>query len=133
MEGQGKAILVAKDYECTLPLNQPHIDLCAVGRQLGYRGGLKTIERRMGIERSLELQGFTGADAVRQWNRWRHRRAEGARELLVASNKVDCMNLEPLADASYCQLAQSTGLHEATVRFGTNTVECQPDRAHSLG
>jgi hypothetical protein len=95
-----------------LPLNQPHIDLCAVGRQLGYRGSLKAIERRMGIERSPELQGFTGADAVRQWNRWRHRRDESARELLVAYNEADCVNLEPLADAFYCQLIQSIGLSE---------------------
>jgi uncharacterized protein YprB with RNaseH-like and TPR domain len=116
-----------------LPLIQPHIDLCTVGRQLGYRGGLKAIERRMGIERLPELQGFTGADAVRQWNRWRHRRDEGALELLVAYNEADCVNLEPLADAFYCQLAQSTGLHGALVSFGMNTLECQPDRAHSLG
>ena len=28
-----------------LPLDQPHIDLCLLGRQLGYHGGLKAIER----------------------------------------------------------------------------------------
>jgi uncharacterized protein YprB with RNaseH-like and TPR domain len=66
----------------------------------------------MGIERPPELQGFTGADAVRQWNRWRHRRDESARELLVAYNEADCVNLEPLADAFYCQLIQSIGLSE---------------------
>jgi uncharacterized protein len=40
-----------------LPLDQPHIDLCLLARQLGYRGGLKAIELQLGIERRLELQG----------------------------------------------------------------------------
>jgi hypothetical protein len=43
MDGQGEAILVVEDHECNLPLNHPHIDLCGVGRQLQYRGGLKAI------------------------------------------------------------------------------------------
>jgi len=34
-----------------LPLDQPHIDLCLLGRQLGYRYGLKAIERQLGIHR----------------------------------------------------------------------------------
>jgi uncharacterized protein len=66
-----------------LALNQLHLDLCGVGRTLGYRGGLKAIERRVGIERLPELNGFTGHDAVRQWNRWRHRRDDEARRLLL--------------------------------------------------
>ncbi len=32
-----------------LPLSQPHMDLCVLGRQLGYRGGLKAIEHQLGI------------------------------------------------------------------------------------
>ena len=95
-----------------LPLVQPHLDLCSVGRQLGYRGGLKTIERMMGIERSPELQGLTGHDAVQHWNRWRHRRDHEARRLLVAYNEADCVNLEPLADAFYCLLVQASGIED---------------------
>lgn len=98
-----------------LPLDHPHIDLCGVGRQLGYRGGLKAIERRMGIERVEVLQGFTGHDAVRQWNRWRHQRDENARRLLLAYNEADCVNLQPLADAFYCRLVQASGLGEVPV------------------
>ena len=95
-----------------LPLDQPHIDLCGIGRQLGYRGGLKAIERRMGIDRVQALQGFSGEDAVRQWNRWRHQRNENARRLLLAYNEADCMNLQPLADAFYCRLVQASGIEE---------------------
>lgn len=89
-----------------LPLNQPHIDICCLGRQLGYRGGLKAIERQLGIQRSSELQGMSGDDAVRLWNRWRHTRDEGARARLLAYNEADCVNLQPLADTFYCLMAQ---------------------------
>jgi uncharacterized protein YprB with RNaseH-like and TPR domain len=95
-----------------LVFEQPHIDLCGVGRQLGYRGGLKAIERMMGIERTNALQGFSGEDAVRQWNRWRHQRDANARRLLLAYNEADCVNLEPLADAFYCRLVQASGIHD---------------------
>lgn len=96
-----------------LSLEQPHIDLCGVGRQLGYRGGLKAIERAMGIDRMSALQGFSGEDAVRQWNRWRHQRDENARHLLLAYNEADCVNLQPLADAFYCRLVQASGIHDS--------------------
>ncbi|ULA68350.1 MAG: RNaseH2 domain-containing protein [Nitrospira sp.] len=101
-----------------LTLDQPHIDLCGIGRQLGYHGGLKAIERRMGINRITALQGFSGDDAVRQWNRWRHQRDEGARELLLAYNEADCVNLQPLADALYCRLVVASGLEEARGQQG---------------
>ena len=89
-----------------LPLDQPHIDLCVLGRQLGYHGGLKAIERQLGIQRRADLCGMSGADAGQLWNRWRHRRDEEARERLLAYNEADCVNLQPLADVFYCQMVQ---------------------------
>jgi uncharacterized protein len=91
-----------------LPLDQPHMDLCAIGRRLGYGGGLKAIERQMGIYRPDELQGLNGSDAVRLWNRWRHCRDHDALARLLAYNEADCANLRPLADAFYCRMVQST-------------------------
>jgi len=89
-----------------LPLDQPHIDLCLLGRQLGYRGGLKAIELQLGIQRRADLCGMSGADAGHLWNRWRHRRDEEAKERLLAYNEADCVNLQPLADTFYCQMVQ---------------------------
>lgn len=89
-----------------LRLDQPHIDLCFLGRQLGYRGGLKSVEVQTGIERLPELQGMNGADAVLLWNRWRHSRDQEARRLLLGYNEADCVNLEPLADHLYCLMVQ---------------------------
>ena len=93
-----------------LPLDQPHMDPYCLGRQLGYHGGLKTIEMQLGIQRPAELRGMCGADAGRLWNRWRHSGDEEARERLLAYNEADCVNLELLADTFYCQLAQRPSL-----------------------
>jgi uncharacterized protein YprB with RNaseH-like and TPR domain len=91
-----------------LPLDQPHVDLCFLGRRLGYRGGLKTIERRLGLNRGTDVVGMNGADAVRWWNRWRHSRDEVARAQLLRYNEADCVNLKPLAEMFYRMMVQST-------------------------
>lgn len=91
-----------------LPLDQAHMDLCLLGRRLGHRGGLKAIERRLGIQRPMDVRGMTGDDAVRCWNRWRHARDEEARRLLLRYNEADCVNLAPLASAFYRGMVQST-------------------------
>ena len=89
-----------------LPLDQPHIDLCFLGRKLGYRGGLKVIEMELGIDRPRELQGLNGSDAVLLWNRWRYGRDEEARAQLLSYNEADCINLECLADTFYSRMVQ---------------------------
>jgi len=87
-------------------IDQPHLDLCFVAKQVGLRGGLKQIERMVGIERESPLQGMDGWDAVRMWTRWRHSQDSEALNLLLAYNEADCVNLQPLADLLYCRLAQ---------------------------
>lgn len=90
----------------SLPLAQPHIDLCFMGRQLGYRGGLKAIETQLEITRASDLRGLDGHDAVLLWNRWRQGRDEEARARLLGYNEADCVNLERLADTFYCEMAR---------------------------
>ena len=91
-----------------LPLDQPHVDLCLLGRRLGYSGGLKAIERQLGIHRERELSGMNGDEAVRCWNRWRHGHNVEARGRLVRYNQADCVNLEPLGQILYGLMVQST-------------------------
>jgi uncharacterized protein len=91
-----------------LPMDHAHMDLCLLGRRLGYRGGLKAVERQMGIPRPEDVRGMNGDDAVHCWNRWRHSRDEGARRLLLDYNEADCVNLAPIARALYCGMVQST-------------------------
>jgi uncharacterized protein len=89
-----------------LPLDQPHVDLCLLGRQLGFHGGLKAIELQLGIQPRTDLYGMSGADAGQLWNRWRHSHDEEARERLLAYNEADCVNLQALADRFYCRMVQ---------------------------
>lgn len=82
-----------------------HIDLCPTMRRLGYRGGLKSIERQFGIERSPQTHGLTGRDAVRLWRHYL-RGSKEALDLLLEYNREDVVNLEKLMEATYFQLRE---------------------------
>lgn len=87
-----------------LRFDQIHIDLCPVLRQAGIRGGLKRIEKEMGIERDPEIEGLTGLDAVRLWRRYTILHEESALDKLIAYNRADVVNLERLAEEAYSRL-----------------------------
>jgi uncharacterized protein YprB with RNaseH-like and TPR domain len=84
-----------------LRLEMPHFDLCFAARRLGLRGGLKHIEREVGIERDPAIQGLDGWDAVRLWSRWNALGDQNALDLLLAYNAADAENLAPLAELLY--------------------------------
>lgn len=77
--------------------NHVHIDLRYSLRWLGYRGGLKIIERQFGIQRSSETRFLDGWDAVRLWHEYR-RGSREALELLKKYNEEDIRNLKPLLE-----------------------------------
>ncbi|GBC98100.1 hypothetical protein HRbin17_00596 [bacterium HR17] len=80
------------------------VDLCPLLRRLGYRGGLKAIERRLGLTRSSDIDGLTGWDAVRLWRRYAARGDETALHTLLAYNRADVVHLQPLLAFAYQQL-----------------------------
>jgi uncharacterized protein len=82
------------------------MDLCVLGRQLGYRGGLKAIEHQLRLSRRADLWGMNGAEAGQLRNRWRNIRDEEARQRLLAYNQADCVKIQPLADLFYCLMVQ---------------------------
>jgi len=84
-------------------LDQMHVDLMYPLRRLGFRGGLKSIERQVGIERSEETTGLSGFDAVRLWEAY-IRGDQGALDLLLEYNSEDVVNLESLAEMVYAEL-----------------------------
>lgn len=86
-----------------------HIDLCPALRRLGLTGGLKNIERQLGIVRSPETEGLDGWDAVRLW-RESERGSSEALELLKAYNREDVVNLETLLRYAYRELCAKTGI-----------------------
>lgn len=96
---------VLKRYFNIIP-NVPHIDLRFVCKRLGFVGGLKAIERRMGIQRPDEVADVCGEDAVYLWQQWR---ATGRREYLerlVLYNEEDIVNLKTIADRLIPELWQ---------------------------
>ena len=72
-----------------------HVDLMYPCRTLGLDGGLKRIERDVGIER--DRPDLSGRDAVRLWHQY-ERGDDGALETLVEYNRADTRNLETLMD-----------------------------------
>jgi len=80
-----------------------HIDLQYPMRRLGYRGGLKKLERRLGLERPDDVKGLTGSDAVKLWRRY-ERGDEDSLDALIEYNRQDVENLRPLMDFAYASL-----------------------------
>ncbi|MEQ1794699.1 MAG: ribonuclease H-like domain-containing protein [Nitrospira sp.] len=91
-----------------LTFSMPHFDLCFAARRLGLRGGLKQIERELGIERDGALHGLDGWDAVRLWMQWRAGDT-AARDLLLAYNRADTANLAPLAKHVFQDISSRFG------------------------
>ncbi len=81
----------------------PHFDLCFAGKRVGLTGGLKSIERQLGIVRDPSLVEVDGFEAVRLWHA--HRRGDtAALPRLRAYNEADTVNLERIASTIYQRL-----------------------------
>lgn len=89
-----------------LPFDQMHVDLCHVLKRLGYRGGLKSIERQLGIARSSATSGLSGMDAVRLWNEYLHLGRKRSMETLLAYNGEDVRNMVNLLAIAYRRMAE---------------------------
>jgi len=84
-------------------INQFHADLRFVMADLGFRGGLKNVEKERGIIRDDELQGVDGFEAVRLWRKYQ----KGDNDSLVTLKKyltADIQNLKPLMDAASIEM-----------------------------
>ncbi len=87
-----------------------HIDLCPLLRRLGYKGGLKGVERQLGISRSPQTQGLNGWDAVHLWWQWRDYGDQNALDILLTYNREDVVHLRFLLQEAYQRLwAKSVG------------------------
>ena len=69
-------------------------------KRLGLKGGLKSIEQQLGMDRSEETSGLSGWDAVRLWNLWQAGN-EDAGEVLMRYNREDVVNMEYLLQWAY--------------------------------
>jgi uncharacterized protein YprB with RNaseH-like and TPR domain len=73
--------------------NFVHFDLRFLLKELGYVGGLKKIEKELGIVRDGEVEGVDGREAVRLWRRYL-RGDEEALRILLKYNEEDIVNLD---------------------------------------
>jgi uncharacterized protein YprB with RNaseH-like and TPR domain len=105
--GGGFDIPVLKQAFPRLRFDQLHLDLCPTLRRLGLGGGLKKIEKQLGLSRGEETVGLGGWDAVRLWREWRWGR-ESSLQTLLAYNREDVVNMVPLAEFAYRELARKT-------------------------
>jgi uncharacterized protein YprB with RNaseH-like and TPR domain len=87
-------------YPLSVP-RVPHFDLRHGCHRIGLDGGLKRIERIMGIQREREVEFVTGEEAVYLWRAWERRRRKNALNLLLKYNEEDTKNMVPLADHVY--------------------------------
>jgi len=87
--------------------DQLHVDLRYMLAKLGYHGGLKHIEREVGLARDDDIAGFSGEDAITLWQQYR-RGSAAALELLLRYNAADVENLEQLLALAYPRLQAHT-------------------------
>ncbi len=93
--GRGFDVPFLAAHQPELQFPPAHADLRWLLLRLGQRGGLKVIEKRLGLGDREGVEGVDGLEAVRLWEA--HRRGvRGALERLIAYNRADTQNLEPL-------------------------------------
>lgn len=83
-----------------IEFKQLHIDLVYPLRRIGYKGGLKNIEKILGISRSEDTEGMTGFDAVRLWKQY-ERGDKDALAKIIKYNKEDIVNLKTILELTY--------------------------------
>lgn len=77
-----------------------HLDLRPITAAVGLTGGLKKIEKQIGIERPADIRRYTGYDAVKLWGAYRRGRKD-ALEPLARYNLADSVNLQALLRVTY--------------------------------
>lgn len=87
----------------------PHFDLCFAGRRLGLTGGLKFVEKALGIERPASLVEVDGFEAVRLWYRFYQAGDQAALAKLIEYNEADTANLADIAPIIYKELCRKVG------------------------
>ncbi|MFT4325919.1 MAG: ribonuclease H-like domain-containing protein [Candidatus Woesearchaeota archaeon] len=85
------------------PLDMPHLDLRYLMRQIGFSGGLKRIEKDVGLAREDDLEGVDGYEAVRLWKKY-EKGDVAALEKLKKYNQADIENLKVLMELTYQKL-----------------------------
>lgn len=93
----------------------PHIDLRFFLKRLGYSGGLKNVERQLGIMRPEGIKDIDGFYAAILWDKYIHGDSN-ALDLLIEYNIADVAVLKVLMDEG-CRMMQNKLLSEYMQTF----------------
>jgi len=85
-----------------LDVDTPHLDLMYMCRRLGMTGGLKTVEKELGIGRN-GVEDIDGREAVRLWYAYEDGDTD-ALERLIEYNRYDTCNLRTLLSETHDML-----------------------------
>ena len=89
----------------SVDFNKFHIDLRFAMRNLGYSGGLKLIEKEIGLERDDDLKEVDGYEAVRLWKRY-EKGDKASLDLLIKYNIADVENLKTMMNFAFDKLKE---------------------------
>jgi hypothetical protein len=101
--GTGFDLPCLKRFFRHLSLPAGHIDLRFLLKKIGLSGGLKAIEKKVGLHREAEVDGLNGFDAVRLWRAYEWGDASALRRLILY-NTADIVNLKPLMELAFREL-----------------------------
>ncbi len=102
--------MLEKEFPFVVP-RVPHFDLRHGCARIGLKGGLKSIEKQLGMARPTEVEYVTGEEAVYLWRLWERKGKENALKLLKQYNREDTKNLVPIAEMTYYDLVTRTLAH----------------------
>jgi len=94
----------------TLDLELPHVDIRHLAPRAGISGGLKKVERKLGISRARDIRMLVSHDAVYLWRIWERKQSGNALRLLIDYNRADTENLRTIADIVVKRMAEKLGL-----------------------
>jgi uncharacterized protein YprB with RNaseH-like and TPR domain/predicted nuclease with RNAse H fold len=83
-----------------LELPPVHIDLRWIARKLGMKGGLKSVEEKLGLKRASSVEHLSGYDATVLWAKYL-RGEKSALEQLIQYNTEDVVHLKAIMEIAY--------------------------------
>lgn len=95
------------ERQLDMPLPMAHLDLRYPLKKAGLRGGLKVIEKTLGLDRG-ELDGVDGYAAVLFWQGYRSSNDPRWLETLLSYNAADVLSLERLCARTHNLLVETT-------------------------
>jgi uncharacterized protein YprB with RNaseH-like and TPR domain/predicted nuclease with RNAse H fold len=105
--GSGFDLRFLKNTFPKLVLPPIHIDLRWMSKRLGYTGGLKELERSLGIARKSEIAEIDGFDATVLWAKYL-RGDNAALENLINYNTEDVVHLKAIMEICYDKMSDRT-------------------------